>query len=48
MRLEQLRVTASVQRMKVRSRFLDVDFTGQLSTLTPGLAGQQQPVILKP
>ncbi|QGW86139.1 MULTISPECIES: ABC transporter ATP-binding protein [Enterobacter] len=46
MRPEQLRVTACASHESPIS-ILDVDFTGQLSTLTLGLAGQQQPVILK-
>ena len=46
MRPEQLRVTACAAHESPIS-ILDVDFTGQLSTLTLGLAGQQQPVILK-
>ncbi|MCK6678639.1 ABC transporter ATP-binding protein [Enterobacter asburiae] len=46
MRPEQLRVTSCAAHESPIS-ILDVDFTGQLSTLTLGLAGQQQPVILK-
>ncbi|WP_370884043.1 ABC transporter ATP-binding protein [Enterobacter cloacae complex sp. 2015409] len=46
MRPEQLRVTACASHESPIS-ILDVDFTGQLSTLTLGLAGQQQPVIVK-
>ena len=46
LRPEQLSVTACAGHESPIS-ILDVDFTGQLSTLTLGLAGQQQPVILK-
>ncbi|MCX8289606.1 ABC transporter ATP-binding protein [Enterobacter pseudoroggenkampii] len=46
LRPEQLSVTACASHESPIS-ILDVDFTGQLSTLTLGLAGQQQPVILK-
>lgn len=46
MRPEQLLVTACASHESPIS-ILDVDFTGQLSTLTLGLPGQQQPVILK-
>ena len=46
MRPEQLRVTACAPHESPVS-ILDVDFTGQLSTLTLGLAGHEQPVILR-
>ncbi|MDR0173179.1 ABC transporter ATP-binding protein [Enterobacter sichuanensis] len=46
LRPEQLRVTACVAHESPIS-ILDVDFTGQLSTLTLALAGEQQPVVLK-
>ncbi|QIR21903.1 ABC transporter ATP-binding protein [Enterobacter sp. SES19] len=46
LRPEQLSVTACASHESPIS-ILDVDFTGHLSTLTLGLAGQQQPVILK-
>ncbi|MCK4227040.1 ABC transporter ATP-binding protein [Enterobacter asburiae] len=46
LRPEQLSVTACASHESPIS-ILDVDFTGQLSTLTLVLAGQQQPVILK-
>ena len=46
MRPEQLRVTACAAHESPIS-ILDVDFTGQLSTLTLALAGEQQPIILK-
>ncbi|EQC2551448.1 ABC transporter ATP-binding protein [Enterobacter sichuanensis] len=46
LRPEQLRVTACAAHESPIS-ILDVDFTGQLSTLTLALAGEQQPVVLK-
>jgi iron(III) transport system ATP-binding protein len=46
LRPEQLSVTACASHESPIS-ILDVDFTGQLSTLTLALAGEQQPVILK-
>lgn len=46
LRPEQLSVTACAPHESPIS-ILDVDFTGQLSTLTLALAGEQQPVILK-
>ena len=46
LRPEQLSVTACASHESSIS-ILDVDFTGQLSTLTLALAGEQQPVILK-
>lgn len=46
MRPEQLRVTACAAHESPIS-ILDVDFTGQLSTLTLALAGEKHPVILK-
>ncbi|OJH28171.1 TOBE domain-containing protein, partial [Enterobacter kobei] len=46
MRPEQLRVTACAPHESPVS-ILDVDFTGQLSTLTLGLAGHEQLVILR-
>lgn len=46
LRPEQLSVTACALHESPIS-ILDVDFTGQLSTLTLALAGEQQPVILK-
>lgn len=46
LRPEQLSVTACAAHESSIS-ILDVDFTGQLSTLTLALAGEQQPVILK-
>ena len=46
MRPEQLRVTACAPHESPVS-ILDVDFTGQLSTLTLVLAGHEQPIILR-
>ena len=46
LRPEQLRVTACAAHESPIS-ILDVDFTGQLSTLTLALAGEQHPVVLK-
>lgn len=46
LRPEQLSVTACASHESPIS-ILDVDFTGQLSTLTLALVGEQQPVILK-
>ena len=46
LRPEQLSVTACASHESTIS-ILDVDFTGHLSTLTLGLAGQHEPVTLK-